>query len=124
MITYASEPESPVIELRVSGHITESELAANMDRMRVDLDAGKTRVIEIIEGFTGIEPAALFADVRLGLPLSRQVDRVAVVADQAWIRGLSHLGTLFTHAKVKVFPDEQLAEARSWIRDGVQISEA
>lgn len=116
MITYASEAESPVIELRVSGHITEDELVANMDRMRADLDAGKTRVIEIIEGFTGIEPGALFADARLGLPLSRKVDRVAVVADRAWIRGMSHLAPLFTHAKVKVFHDEQLSEARAWIR--------
>ena len=118
MITYASEADSPVIELRVSGHITEDELEANMDRLKADLDAGKTRVIEIIEGFTGIEPAALMADIRLGLPLARKVDRVAVVADQAWIRGLSHLGPLFTGAKVKVFHDEQLAEARSWIREG------
>lgn len=117
MITYASEPESPVIELRVSGHVTEDELEANMDRLRMDLDqGGKTRLIEIIEGFTGIEPAALFADARLGLPLARRFHRVAVVADQAWIRGLSHLGPLFTHAKVKVFADEQLAEARAWIR--------
>lgn len=117
MITYASEPDSPVIELRVTGQVTEDELEANIDRLEEDLERhGKTRVIEIIEGFTGIDPSAVFTDVRRGLPLARKVERVAVVADRAWIRGLSHLGPLFTGAELKVFADSQLAEARSWIR--------
>jgi hypothetical protein len=117
MITYASEPGSPVVELRVSGHVTDAELEANIDRLRTDLDEnGKRRVIEIIEGFSGIEPAALVTDVRLGLPLARKVERVAVVADAAWIRGLSHLGTLFTRADLKIFAPQQLAEARSWVK--------
>ena len=116
MITYASEPDSPVIELRVSGRVTDSEMEANIERLRTDLEQnGKTRVIEIIEGFEGIEPAAIITDVRLGLALAGKLDRVAVVADQAWIRGLSQLGHLFTRAELRVFADERLVEARSWI---------
>ena len=76
---------------------------------------GKSRVIEIIRHFTGMELAALWTDVRLGVPLAQKIERVAVVADQAWIRQLAELGHLFTRAKLKVFALEELAEARVWI---------
>jgi hypothetical protein len=115
MIDYKSSPDSPVIEVRASGKITDGELRACLDRIGPDLDAGKTRVLEIIEHFTGMEAAALATDLKSGVPLAQKVTRVAVVADQSWVRGATHLGALFTRADLKVFKPEQLAEARSWI---------
>ncbi len=49
------------------------------------------------------------------MPLAQKVERVAVVADQAWIRGLAELGHLFTRAELKVFTLEELPQARAWI---------
>ncbi len=116
MITYQSQAGSPVVELRVEGRVTDAELVANVDRLRTDLEVnGKSRLIEIIENFTGIEPAAIWSDVRLGLPLAQKVERVAVVADQAWIRTLTHLGPLFTRAEIRSFAPAELDEARRWI---------
>jgi hypothetical protein len=45
----------------------------------------------------------------------RKVERVAVVADQTWIRQLAELGHLFTRAELKVFAMDELAQARAWI---------
>ena len=47
--------------------------------------------------------------------LKAWIDRVAVAADQAWIRRFAALGHLFTKAELKVFALEDLAEARAWI---------
>jgi hypothetical protein len=115
MIDYKSEPGNPVIEVRASGKITNDELKACLDQVGPDLEAGKTRVLEIIEHLTGMEAAAIATDFRQGMPLAQKVTRVAVVADQSWVRGATHLGALFTRADLKVFKPEQLAEARSWI---------
>ncbi len=115
MIEYRSEPGSPVIEVRASGKITDAELRTCLEQVGPDVEAGKTRVLEIIEHFTGMEAAALATDFKLGVPLAQKITRVAVVADQSWVRGASHLGALFTRADMKVFKPEQLAEARSWI---------
>jgi hypothetical protein len=115
MITYHSEPQSPVIELHVGGQVTNAELEASINRFRGDLEAGKTRVLEIIDHFSGMEPKALWTDLKMGLPLAHKVSRVAVVADQAWIRAMAHLGTLFTSAELKVFEPDALSEARLWI---------
>lgn len=116
MIRYSTEPNSPVVELTVEGKITDADLRANIERLRDDLERnGKSRVIEVIQHFTGMEPRALWTDVKLGLPLSQKVRRVAVVADHAWIRAASHLGRFFTSAELKIFAPAQLSQARAWI---------
>jgi len=119
MIRYSTEPNSPVVEITVEGKVTDADLKASMDRLRDDLDHnGKTRILEVIQHFTGMEPQALWTDVRFGVPLAQKVSRVAVVADQAWIRAASHLGRFFTRAELKSFEPGQLDEARSWIDRG------
>jgi hypothetical protein len=115
MIRYSTEPGSPVIELAVEGTITNTDLTANMERLREDLESGKTRLIEVINNFHGMEPAAFWTDLTHAPALARKVTKVAVVADQAWIRGMTALAPLFTRAEVKTFGPEQLGEARSWI---------
>ena len=116
MITYNTEPASPVIELHVSGEVTNAELKASIMQMRDDVELrGKTRVLEFIEHFTGIEPSALWTDITLGAPLSNQVTHVAIVADQAWVRAVTHVGVLFTKAAIRIFEPAQIAEARAWI---------
>src|ERR1700751_3960810 len=116
MILYHTDPDSPVIEISVEGKITDHDLREAIERMRGDLDlAGKTRVLERIEHFTGIEPRALWTDITLGVSLARKVTRAAVVADAGWIRASMHLARFFTKAEVKAFHVSELEQARIWI---------
>lgn len=116
MIQYSTEANSPVVEITVEGRITNDELRTAINRMHDDIAvAGKTRIIEVIRHFTGMEPKALWSDVELGVPLAHKVTRVAVVADAAWIRAATHLGRFFTKAELKVFEPGQLDDARRWI---------
>jgi len=76
----------------------------------VDEDGGTSRT-----SFDDIsEMSRRFANVLKADGLSRG-DRVAVVADQTWIRQLAELGRLFTKAELKVFTLDDLAPARAWI---------
>jgi hypothetical protein len=116
MISFKAYPDAPVVEIVVEGAVTNDELTAAIGGMRAAFDGdGKRRVIEIIRHFTGIELSALWTDIKMGVPLARQIERIAVVADQVWIRQFAELGHLFTNAELKVFPPEELAEARAWI---------
>ena len=116
MIRYSAEPGSPVVEIAVEGKVLDADLRAAIQRLRDDLDQhGKTRIVEVIRGFTGMEPQALWTDLKLGLPLAQKVTHVAIVADQGWIRAVSHLGRFFTAAEVKVFEPSELQQARDWI---------
>ncbi|HTX50315.1 MAG TPA: STAS/SEC14 domain-containing protein [Caulobacteraceae bacterium] len=116
MITYKSEPSSPVVEIHVSGAVTNADLEARIKQMRDDVELhGKTRILEFIDHFTGIEPSAIWTDITLGMPLANQVTHVALVADRSWIRAVGHLGALFMKAKIRTFEPDQAAEAREWI---------
>ena len=116
MIRYQTEPNSPVVEIFVEGKITDHDLREVIERMRGDLELnGKTRVLEHIEHFTGIEPKALWTDLTLGVSVARRVTRAAVVADAKWIRASMHLARFFTKAEVKAFRVDEIEEARVWI---------
>ncbi|RKR31683.1 STAS/SEC14 domain-containing protein [Paraburkholderia sp. BL17N1] len=116
MILYHAEPGSPVIEISVEGKITDHDLREAIERMRGDLELnGKTRVLERIEHFTGIDPKALWTDITLGVSVARKVTRAAVVADAGWIRASMHLARFFTKAEVKAFHVNELEQARIWI---------
>ena len=116
MIHYSTQPGSPVVEITVEGTITNQELEGAIKGIQAGFDeGGKTRIIEIIQHFTGIELAAIWTDIRLGVPLAQKVQRVAVVADQTWIRQAAEFGRLFTRAELKVFAPAELEQARTWI---------
>ena len=116
MILYRTEPDSPVIEISVEGKITDHDLREAIERIRGDLELnGKTRVLERIEHFTGIEPKALWTDITLGVSVARKVTRAAVVADAGWVRASMHLARFFTKAEVKAFHVSELEQARIWI---------
>ena len=115
MIRYHTAPDSSVIEISVEGKITDHELREAIERMRGDLENGKTRVLERIEHFTGIEPKALWTDMTLGVSVARKVTRAAVVVDASWIRASMHLARFFTKAEVKAFHVNELEQARAWI---------
>jgi hypothetical protein len=116
MIGYVSEPGSRVVEITLEGKLTDADFRQAIERLRADIEQnGKTRVLERIEHFTGMEPAALWTDLRLGWPLAQKITKAAVVADAAWIRKLTELGRVLTRAEVRTFRPDQLEEARSWI---------
>jgi hypothetical protein len=116
MITCKSDPTSSFIEIHVSGAVTNADLTACMGQAREAVEhQGKTRILEFIEHFTGIDPSALWTDIRLGVPLANKVTHVAIVADHAWVRAVTHVGVLFTKAKIEIFEPNQADQARAWI---------
>lgn len=106
-----------LVELTVSGTVTAQEIEDVCDRMERDAAAaGSLKVLENVAGFTGIGPAAIWADLRKAWPLAKRVSHVAIVADQAWIRAAAGFGGLFTGATIRSFQPAELDEARAWLQ--------
>ena len=71
-------------------------------------------IYQFVPEFDGLTPGAGLEDVRLGLKYLRLFERVAVVADQTWIReGVRLLGTMMP-CPVKVFGNAELHAAIAW----------
>lgn len=86
------------------------------------LEAGPLRTLYVIETLDEIEPAALWADAKLGFDLAvRHRDawvRSAIVTDIDWMAQATRLFAWMIPGEVRVFPLAELEQAKSWIADG------
>ncbi len=109
-----------VIALKVSDRISGSELDAIMDRLDGAMARhDKVHVFVETQAIDGIEIAGLGAYMKRALPLFGKLDRfgrVAVVADQGWIRAATKIeSALLPHVSYRVFEPDARDEALAWV---------
>ena len=119
MLEIIDSPED-VIALRVSQKITGEELDRIMDRLdQVMGGHDKVHVFVETEGISGIEVSGLPAYVSRAWPLFGKLDRfgrVAVVADQAWVRAGTRLeSAMLPNISYRTYMPEERAEALAWV---------
>lgn len=117
-----------VLAVRVSHKITGADLDAIMDRLDA-LMASHAKVHVFVEtrGIDGIELTSLPRYMARALPLFGKLDkfgRVAVVADQGWVRAGTRLeSAMLPNIKYRVYEPDERAEALAWVT-GVGASAA
>jgi hypothetical protein len=109
-----------VLALRVSDKITGADLDAIMDRVdQVMPRQPKLHVFVEAIGIEGIDVAALPTHAARAWPLFGKLDRfgrVAVVADQAWVRAGTRLeSAILPSISYRVCEPEEREEALSWV---------
>ena len=70
---------------------------------------------ELRSDFSGIDPAAVWEDFKVGVAHWLRWERMAVVTDVDWIKHTVNMFGLLMPAQVRVFPVEQALQARQWI---------
>ncbi len=67
--------------------------------------------------FSGFEAAAMWDDTKLGLKHLTGWERMAVVTDVDWIRASVKIFGLAMPGHIRVFRNDELAEAKRWITE-------
>ena len=114
------EAPDDVIALRVSGRIMGADLDAIMDRLDAVMGRhDKVHVFVETKGIEGIELSGLPSYMQRAVPLFRKLDRfgrVAVVADQGWIRAGTRLESpLLPSIRYRVYMPDERDEALAWV---------
>jgi hypothetical protein len=109
-----------VLAIRVSDKITGADLDAIMDRLDTFMARhDKIHVFVETHQIDGIELSGLPGYMARALPLFGELDRfgrVAVVADQAWIRAGTRLeSALLPNIKYRIYEPDERAEAFAWV---------
>jgi hypothetical protein len=109
-----------VLAVRVSHKITGTDLEAIMDRLEAIMAShDKVHVFVETHRIDGIELTGLPRYAARSLPLLGKLDRfgrVAVVADQGWVRAGSRLeSAMLPNIKYRVYEPEERAEALAWV---------
>ena len=115
------EAAPDVIALRISGKIEGAELDAIMDRLEPMLaQEARTHVFVETHAITGIAVDGLARYAGRAMPLFGKLakfGRVAVVADQAWIRWAAMAESLvLPHISYRTFTPDHRAEALAWVQ--------
>lgn len=69
------------------------------------------------EDVAGFEAAAMWDDTKLGLKHLRGWERMAIVSDIEWVRAAIKIFGLVIPGHVRVFRNDELAEAKRWISE-------
>lgn len=115
------ETPDNVLAVRIAGKITGEDLRDIMDRLEVMMATnGQVHVYAETSSIDGIEIAGLASHIARAAPLIGklgQFGRVAVVADQAWIRILTRMeSAILPHISYRVFEPGQRDEALAWVQ--------
>jgi len=110
-----------VLAVTYTGPITGKDLDAALDRLETMLaKPGKIHFFIEMQKLEGIELAAMPHHISRSLPLFGKLDRfgrVAVVADQAWMRVLTRLeSAMLPHISYRVYEPDEREEALNWAR--------
>ena len=108
-----------VLAVSYTGTITGKDMDAAVDRLDSMLaKPGKIHFFIEMRKLDGIELSAMPHHIARSLPLFGKLDRfgrVAVVADQAWMRVLTRLeSALLPHVHYRVSEPEEREEALEW----------
>ena len=108
-----------VIEVTLTGKLTAADYEAFAPRTEALLERfDKVRMLVILRDFHGWTAGALWEDIKFDAKHFHDVDRLAMVGDSAWERGMTAFCKPFTTATVKYFDLEELDAARAWVRGG------
>lgn len=111
-----------VIGMRASGEVTDDDyeqvLIPAVEAALADHD--KIRLLYVLgPDLEHVEAGAAWEDAKVGLHHLFSFERMAVVTDVTWIaRSIRWMGFAIP-AKVEVFADAELDQARAWITEGL-----
>jgi nucleotide-binding universal stress UspA family protein len=69
--------------------------------------------------FAGVEPSALWEDVKLGMEYLFRWDRIAVVTDVEWIRQTFKAFSCVIPCAARVFRLDEVSLAKAWVIEGI-----
>ena len=110
--------EGKLLVVRVSGKLG----AVDYERFTPLVDDavkrfGKIRVAVVMKDFHGWSAAGLWEDTKFDIKHFRNIERVAMVGEKAWEKGMATFCKPFTTATIRYFDIADEAAAMAWIQE-------
>lgn len=115
-IKLTEKNEGKILEVQVSGKLVHEDYQHLVPEFeRLVKRHGKIRLLFEMADFHGWESAALWDDIKFSLKHFSDIERLAMVGDKKWEKGMSVFCKPFTKAKIRYFDRTAIAEARTWL---------
>jgi hypothetical protein len=108
-----------VIEVHVRGRLTKEAYDAFVPLTEKRIaEHGKVRMLVVLEDFHGWHLGALWEDLEFDLAHFNHIERLALVSESTWERGMAIFCPPFTTARIEYFDSSEIERARAWIQEG------
>lgn len=112
----AKEPEELVVALQVIGKLQKPDFDVLGPRLDVLLEHhGKLKLLVELVDFEGWTAGAAWEDIKFALKHFNDIERIAIVGDKRWEKGMAVVAKPFTAADVRYFDVEDRETASAWI---------
>lgn len=107
------------LEVRLSGQLRKEDYELFVPEVEALIrEHGKISLLVRLEDFDGWDAGALWEDLKFDVKHFRDIERLAIVGDEKWERGMAAFCKPFTTADVQFFPVEKIQQARDWTTSG------
>jgi len=118
------EAGGKVLDVRVSEKLTREDYERLVPEFQKLIEShGKLRILLRMDDFHGWTAGALWDDIKVAFKHFNDVERIAMVGDKAWEKGMSVFCKPFTTATIRHFEHSQVDQAREWIHEGLEATE-
>jgi hypothetical protein len=105
-----------ILEVRVTGRLTKESYQKFVPAVDAQIEQyGQLRILFIMQDFHGWTAGAMWEDLKFDLKHWKDIERLAVVGDKKWEKGMAAFCKPFTKAQIRYFDMVQLEEAREWL---------
>jgi len=112
--------DGKVLEVHLTGKLTEEDYGAFVPKVE-ELIArrGKINMLVRMKDFHGWDAAALWEDLKFDIRHFRDIERLALVGEKAWQKGMGIFCKPFTTAEVRYYETGEEDRARAWVQGEV-----
>lgn len=105
-----------ILEVRVTGKLTKEAYQKFVPAVDAQVkEYGKLRILFVMQEFHGWTAGAMWEDLKFDLKHWKDIERLAIVGDKKWEKGMAAFCKPFTKASIRYFDVSQLDEAREWL---------
>lgn len=111
--------EGKLIYLQVTGKLTHEDYDAFIPLVNQKIEKfGKIGMLVELIDFHGWSAQAIWDDAKFALKHYKGIEKLAIVGDKSWEKGMTNFIKVFTAAEVRYFDgnkQDEFEEAKSWI---------
>jgi hypothetical protein len=112
-----------VLEVRVTGKLTKESYQKFVPAVDAQIkEYGKLRILFVMEDFHGWTAGAMWEDLKFDLKHWKDIERLAIVGDKKWEKGMALFCKPFTKATIRYFDAADLDDAREWLASDAVVA--
>jgi hypothetical protein len=120
MVELQEQSGGRILVVRLAGKLSKEDYEKFIPVVdRLIQQHGKIRVLVEMHDFHGWTAGALWEDIKFDLKHFGDIEKLAMIGESRWQKGMSVFCKPFTSATIRYFPHDQATDAMDWLLEEI-----